>query len=48
MSRAADRVRFRVNANGAEVFVGGKWHPADGTVLKNVEALLRQGLPEQR
>ena len=47
MHRATDRVRFRVNANGAEVFVGGKWFPADSQVLNNVTTLLKEGLPDR-
>lgn len=44
--RNTDLVRFRINALGAQVFVGGHWHPADEKVLNNITALLKQGLPE--
>jgi hypothetical protein len=39
--------RFRVNANGAEVMIAGKWLPADAKVLKNCMEMLKDGLPDR-
>lgn len=40
-------IRFRVNANGAEVMIGKKWIPADGRVLANVHNELISRYPPQ-
>lgn len=45
MARSKDKIRFRINANGAEVFSAGHWYPADSSVLENVTKILKQGLP---
>ena len=41
-----DEIRFRINSQGAQVFNAGSWLPADGRILGNLAAKLREGLPE--
>ena len=40
MKHVKPAVRFRFNAAGMQVFIGGKWIPADDTVTKNVINIL--------
>lgn len=38
--RSQPALRFRLTANGLEVFVGGKYLPADSQVRDNIFAIL--------
>lgn len=49
MAKAKNKIiRFKINALGLQVFVGGKWIPANDVVAENVLDILHQAFNVQQ